>query len=264
VERSGNRNPDPDPRTETDEVRTGGAVSADTAATAFSDLANDRHLLGRTSTAELVAGILRGRIAEGLLPPGTRLAEEAIGAALAVSRNTLREAFRLLTHERLLVHELNRGVFVRTLTAHDVTEIYRVRRVVECAAVRHPVEDPSEALSHARQAVSDGEKAASEGRWDAVGTANIRFHKALASLAGSDRVDEFMDGILAELRLVFHVMANPRVFHEPYLSQNRELVDLLDAGDFEQASRKLAAYLDVAEAELVGAYAGVLERDERK
>lgn len=235
-------------------------MSADTAATAFSDLANDRHLLGRTSTAELVAGILRGRIAEGLLPPGTRLAEEAIGSALAVSRNTLREAFRLLTHERLLVHELNRGVFVRTLTAGDVTEIFRVRRVVECAAVRRPVGDPVEALERARQAVADGEQAASEGRWDAVGTANIRFHKALASLAGSGRVAEFMDGILAELRLVFHVMANPRGFHEPYLSRNRELVELLDAGDFEAAEQVLAGYLDDAEAELVGAYAGVLDR----
>lgn len=239
-------------------------MSADTAATAFSDLANDRHLLGRTSTAELVAGILRGRIAEGLLPPGTRLAEDAIGKALAVSRNTLREAFRLLTHERLLVHELNRGVFVRTLTSRDVTEIYRVRRIVECAAVRRPTGDPAEALNRARQAVDDGEQAARDGRWDAVGTANIRFHQALTSLAGSDRVADFMDGVLAELRLVFHVMANPRVFHEPYLSQNREMVRLLDAGDFDAAERYLAAYLDVAEAELVGAYTGVLERDERK
>ena len=239
-------------------------MSADITGTAFSDLANDRHLLGRSSTADLVAGILRGRIAEGQLPPGTRLAEEAIGTALAVSRNTLREAFRLLTRDRLLVHELNRGVFVRTLTADDVTEIYRVRRLLECAAVRRPVGDPAAALARARQAVSDGEQAAREGRWDAVGTANILFHKALASLAGSERVDEFMDGILAELRLVFHVMANPRIFHEPYLSSNRELVTLLDAGDFEAAERTLARYLDEAEAELVGAYAGVLKQEGRK
>lgn len=239
-------------------------MSADTAATAFSDLANDRHLLGRTSTAELVAGILRDRIAEGLLPPGTRLAEEAIGSALAVSRNTLREAFRLLTHERLLVHELNRGVFVRTLTADDVTEIYRVRRVVQCAAVRHPVGDPAGAVERARQAVAEGEQAARDGRWDAVGTANIRFHQALTSLAGSGRVAGFMDGIFAELRLVFHVMANPRGFHEPYLSRNRELAEMLGAGDFEGAERILATYLDDAEAELVVAYTGALERDERK
>lgn len=72
-------------------------------------LAEDRALLGRTSTAERVSDILRSRIAEGFFPPGTRLSEDSIGGALGVSRNTLREAFRLLTHERLLVHELNRG-----------------------------------------------------------------------------------------------------------------------------------------------------------
>ncbi|MBR7838309.1 GntR family transcriptional regulator [Actinospica durhamensis] len=238
-------------------------MSADVAATAFSELANDRHLLGRTSTAELVAGILRGRIAEGLLPPGTRLAEEAIGSALAVSRNTLREAFRLLTHERLLVHELNRGVFVRTLTAEDVAEIYRVRRVIECAAVRRPGADPAEPLARAREAVAEGEQAAADGRWGDVGTANIRFHQALGSLAGSSRVDGFMAAILAELRLVFHVMANPRAFHEPYLGRNRELVTLLESGDYAAAEQSLAGYLDAAEAELVHAYAEVLKGEER-
>ena len=60
--------------------------------------------LGRASTAGRVADVLRTRITEGSLAPGTRLSEEDIGAALGVSRNTLREAFRLLGHERLLVH----------------------------------------------------------------------------------------------------------------------------------------------------------------
>ncbi|MGA8519428.1 MAG: GntR family transcriptional regulator, partial [Pseudonocardiaceae bacterium] len=55
----------------------------------------DRALLARTSTAERVADVLRTRIAEGLFPPGTRLAEDTIGSGLGVSRNTLREAFQL-------------------------------------------------------------------------------------------------------------------------------------------------------------------------
>lgn len=39
-------------------------------------------------------------------------------------------------HERLLLHQLNRGVFVRVLTVSDVIDLYRVRKLVECAAVR--------------------------------------------------------------------------------------------------------------------------------
>ena len=100
------------------------------------ELQRDRVLLERSSTAERVAEILRERIIEGLFRPGQKLSEKEIGDALAVSRNTLREAFRLLSHERLLVHELNRGVFVRSLTADDVRDIYQVRRVIELSAVR--------------------------------------------------------------------------------------------------------------------------------
>lgn len=235
-------------------------VTTDAAGTGFADLEKDRHLLGRSSTAELVAGILRDRIAEGMLLPGTRLSEEAVGAALAVSRNTLREAFRTLTHERLLVHELNRGVFVRTLTAQDVVEIYRVRRVIECAAVRCPAAEDREAIiARAAAAVDEGEQAVAAGRWQDVGTANIRFHQALAALAGSPRIDEFMDRILAELRLVFHVMKNPRRFHEPYLTRNRELLTLVQHGDLEAAAQVLEHYLDDAEAQLANAYAQTLQ-----
>ncbi len=214
-------------------------------------LARDRTLLDRTGTAERVAAILRDRITEGFFEPGTRLSEEAIGAALGVSRNTLREAFRLLSHERLLIHQLNRGVFVRVLSAEDVVDLYRVRRLVECAAVRHGT--PGQ-LKPLHDAVADGERAVKESRWRDIGTANMRFHGALAKLAGSPRIDELMAHVLAELRLVFHVMKNPRAFHEPYVARNRKILDALDAGDAARAERLLASYLDDAEAQLLRAY----------
>src|ERR1700760_4532990 len=132
-------------------------------------LADDRALLGRTSTAERVSDILRSRIAEGYFPPGTRLSEDAIGKALGVSRNTLREAFRLLTHERLLVHELNRGVFVRVLAVEDVRDIYRTRRVVECAVVRG-LGAPPFGVGGLEEAVAAGELAAAERAWKDVST----------------------------------------------------------------------------------------------
>ncbi len=80
------------------------------------ELVSARRSLARASTAEKVADILRDMVMEGRVLPGTKLAEDSIADALQVSRNTLREAFRLLNHERLVVHELNRGVFVRELT----------------------------------------------------------------------------------------------------------------------------------------------------
>ncbi|MEW2340733.1 GntR family transcriptional regulator [Streptomyces griseoaurantiacus] len=217
-------------------------------------LAEDRALLGRTSTAERVADILRSRIAEGYFPPGTRLSEDNIGGALGVSRNTLREAFRLLTHERLLVHELNRGVFVRVLTVEDVEDIYRVRRLVECAVVRG-LGAPPYAVDGLAAAVEEGTAAAREGDWKGVSTANIHFHRALVALAGSDRTDEVMRSVFAELRLAFHVVDDPRRLHEPYLARNRHLLGILRAGERDQAEQLLATYLDDSREGLVDVYA---------
>lgn len=221
--------------------------------TEVSGLADDRALLGRTSTAERVSDILRSRIAEGYFPPGTRLSEDAIGGALGVSRNTLREAFRLLTHERLLVHRLNRGVFVRVLTIEDVEDIYRTRRLVECAVVRG-LGAPPYALDGVAGAVADGVAAAADQHWKGVSTANIHFHRELVALAGSARTDELMRSVFAELRLAFHVVDDPRRLHEPYLERNQRILATLREGGAARAERLLAAYLEDSLAGLVEVY----------
>jgi DNA-binding GntR family transcriptional regulator len=220
-------------------------------------LADDRPLLGRTSTAERVADILRTRIAEGFFPPGERLSEDSIGKALGVSRNTLREAFRLLTHERLLVHELNRGVFVRVLAVEDVEDIYRTRQLVECGVVQR-LGEPPYALDELDAAVAGGERAARDRDWKGVSTANIHFHRELVALAGSARTDELMRSVLAELRLAFHVVDDPRGLHQPYLLRNREILETLRSGRRDEARTLLDAYLDDSRAQLVRTYATVV------
>ncbi|MEN3609537.1 GntR family transcriptional regulator [Plantactinospora sp. ZYX-F-223] len=218
-------------------------------------LQDDRSLITRASTAQRVAEILRARITEGALLPGTRLSEEMIGAALGVSRNTLRESFRLLMHERLVVHELNRGVFVRVLDVQDVVDIYRVRRVLECAAISNAGNSSAEALEALEAALVEGEQAAAQQRWFDVGTANMQFHQAIAGLTGSPRIEEIMRQALAEIRLAFHVMAAPQTFHQPYLERHRELLELIRGGEVERAHAALDDYLRTAERQLVDAYA---------
>ncbi|WP_030066458.1 GntR family transcriptional regulator [Streptomyces natalensis] len=225
-----------------------------------SGLASDRALLGRASTAERVADILRDRITEGFFPPGARLSEESIGGALGVSRNTLREAFRLLTHERLLEHRLNRGVFVRVVTVEDLDDIFRVRMIVESAALRGLGQGPyapeaGEGIEAIDAAVQAGEEAAAARAWADLSTANLRFHQAIVALVGSPRTDELMRGVLAELRLVFHVMDDPQRFYAPYLVRNRQIADTLLAGDAAAAERLLLAYLEDSRGQLSGAYA---------
>ena len=223
---------------------------------AFSALETGRRDLARTSTAERVAELLRERITDGSLAPGTRLPEDAVGSALGVSRNTLREAFRLLAHERLVAVEFNRGAFVRRLSVEEVVDLYRARRLVECAAVRQYGGAAGEGLAAVRRAVEDGEAAAAQGRWVDVGTANMRFHQALVALAGSARLDEFMRQVTAELRLAFDAMTDTQAFHEPFLRLNRVLLERVEAGDAAAAGDLLTDYLVDAERRLVNTFTG--------
>jgi DNA-binding GntR family transcriptional regulator len=216
-----------------------------------------RSQLDRTSTVARLANVLRGRIAEGHLPPGTQLAEHAVAEALGVSRNTLRETFRLLAHEGLVVHEPHRGVFVRTPGEADVRDIYATRRFVECAAVRHAADAPPGSVTEIRAAVDRAERAAAAERWTDVGTADLEFHSAIVALAGSHRLTDLMTRVLAELRLVFHMMADPHRFHEPYLRRNAEIATLVETGRLDAAAAALTAYLDDAEHQLL---TGIAER----
>ena len=82
--------------------------------------------LGETITQEI-----RRMLVEGELVPGQRLSEAALAENLDISRNTLREAFRVLTREGLLKHEPNRGVTVAEPDMASIIDIYRVRRFID-------------------------------------------------------------------------------------------------------------------------------------
>jgi DNA-binding GntR family transcriptional regulator len=216
-------------------------------------LVSQRALLDRTSRAARVAEIVREMIINGTFHPGTRLSEPDICAALDVSRNTLREAFQSLVKDRLVTHELNRGMFVRVPTAHDIAELYVCRRVLEGTAVR-TFKPGGDDLSQVAAALNQADDRSAAQDWSGVGTADIRFHKAITGLNGSLRINEFMEGIWAELRLVFLVMGDPNSFHGPYLERNHRIMEALAEGDPAKAEVLLVEYLDDAEREILAAY----------
>lgn len=196
-----------------------------------------------TGTAQRVAASLRDRIAEGGLKPGEQLPEAALAQAYGVSRNTVREAFRLLVHERLVVHEFNRGVFVRVPGPADIVDIYAVRFALETAGVRAAGTASPRLVGDVLRALEDGERAAATGAWPHVADADIRFHRALAALAGSPRTDSYMSAILAELRLVFQAMPSPAHLHEPFVGRNHVIAALIEGGKLFAAEAELKSYL---------------------
>ncbi|HEY0237468.1 MAG TPA: GntR family transcriptional regulator [Friedmanniella sp.] len=211
-------------------------------------------VLDHAGRARSVADHVRQGILDGTHPLGARLSEPQICRDLHVSRNTLREAFRLLTEERLVVHQLNRGVFVRVPTTQDVTELYDVRRLVECAAVAaHP--GGRAGLERVLETLERADTTARAQDWVGVGTADIDFHRELTALA-STRVVSLMQSIWNEMRLAFHVVARPDAFHGSYLGRNHEILDVLVDRGGNVAAPMLRAYLDEAEQQVLAAYRG--------
>lgn len=218
-------------------------------------LKTERGRLDRFGIAERVTEVLREQITGGLFAPGARLSEESISEALGISRNTLREAFRLLQHEGLVVHELNRGVFIRVLDAVDVTDLYQLRQIVEVSALELTALQPAVDLDQLIGVVELAESAAAVGNWSEVATLDLQFHYELVALAGNPRLNQLMQQLMAELRLAFHAISRASEFHYPYLARNREMVTLLQARQFVQTAHELRTYLRDALSELMRAFA---------
>ena len=203
---------------------------------------------------ERIAHEIREKLVNGELAPGQRLSEAALSEALDISRNTLREVFRMLTKEGLLVHEPNKGVSVAVPDMASIIDIYRVRRMIECQALAqaYPMH-PARALMH--QAVADARHYSEAENWAEVGTANMAFHKAIVALADSERLNEMFSHLLAELRLAFGLLRDPHFLHAPYVGMNLKILQIFEAGRPAEAAQELSAYLVHSERIILAAYA---------
>lgn len=204
--------------------------------------------------AQRLAEQIRVRLIDGKLKPGQRLSEAALSDDFDVSRNSLREAFRLLTKEGLLRHEPNRGVFVATPSMASIIDIYRVRRLIECRALeqaypQHP------AVQRMHEAVEAALKCREAKDWVGVGSANMAFHAAIVDLADSTRLNAFYGQIAAELRLSFGLLEDPEFLHAPYVDLNAAILEQLKAGKSVEAARALEAYLERSERTVLAAFA---------
>ena len=208
--------------------------------------------------SERVAEQIRQKITQGELLPGQRLSEQALSESLGISRNTLREVFRVLTKDGLLRHAPNRGVFVAVPSIASIIDIYRVRRLLECQALaqaypRHP------AKKRMREALASAQRCRDKGDWTGVGTANMNFHMAIVELADSERLNAVFAQVLAELRLAFGLLQDAEFLHAPYVDMNLKILELAEAGRFAEAAAELGDYLVRSERIVLAVYARRIE-----
>jgi DNA-binding GntR family transcriptional regulator len=89
-------------------------------------------IMGVTKT--LVAH-LREQIITDELPAGQKLNEFKLAESLGVSRPPLREAFRILEHEHLVLSVPRKGTFVTEVSLEDLIEVYQAREMIELHAI---------------------------------------------------------------------------------------------------------------------------------
>lgn len=206
----------------------------------------------RVGSVDQVAQLLREMIADGRLPQGERLPEVPMSKALGVSRNTLRDAIRVLAGEGLVTHELHRGAIVRVLSVEDVGEIYDVRRYLELGALARVPDASAEAKRRTEDALAACREAFEEGDYTRFVEQELEFHAAIVFHLGNKRFDHFFAQVLGELRLLYSELSSdsePKT-NRGLLTLYRKLYAAAEHGDVEDAQELLGDHLDKYEIRL--------------
>lgn len=187
--------------------------------------------------------VLREMVLAGRLKAGERLNEVELAAALGISRGPLREAIQQLRGEGLLRTVTNRGTYVRTFSADELSEIYEVRIALETHAVRLAARNCSgQDIEELRSLLTDAEDvlAGEEGR---AYPRDLDFHRRIVALPNNQALIDAATEVHRQVDL-----ARSRSAHDPdrarnALEEHKSILDQLDRGRAEGAAKALAKHL---------------------
>lgn len=195
------------------------------------------------SAAE-VARTFSDLIFAGTLPAGRPVRESAMAARLGVSRNTVREALRILERSGLVRFERNRGALVRAPTAERTRDLYLARLSVEVGAVyAADLGDAGPVVTRAFERLTAAVRGPDA---RAAVEADLAFHATVVSLAGSTRLDLLFDDIATELRLYLSLLsavAGEYADADRVLAEHAGIVRAFEAADRDAAVALLADHI---------------------
>jgi DNA-binding GntR family transcriptional regulator len=181
----------------------------------------------RRSTSGHVLQELRAAIIDGRIGPRAALREVALAEAFGTGRSAIREALSALVQEGLVVSELNRGTWVRELSAADVIDVYRAREAIETAAVALALDRGDVDLEPLRRAIADlsslCDRDGVQSPSQAMIAADIDFHRALVALAQSPRLSRAHEPLAAESQMVLNW--HPVYSSSDYVDDHQRLLD---------------------------------------
>lgn len=202
------------------------------------------------ATAADISRSILDAVVEQRLPPGTKLAEEDVGALFGVSRTVVRAAFQALAHEGVVVLERNRGAFVARPSADEARNVLAARRLIEpeiarSVALRARPADIARLRAHveAQREVLDRD----------VRDAGLRlsgeFHLLMATILDNPLITRMLRELIARSSLVIALYGRSRI-SVCSIDDHAQLVDALARGDTEAAAHAMLHHIDDMEADL--------------
>jgi len=148
-----------------------------------------------------VAELLRQRIFQRALEPGSWIDELKIAEEFGISRTPLREALKVLAAEGLVTMKVRRGAYVTEVSSQDLSDVYHLLSLLESdaagvvasKATKEELQELQD-LHSALEAAGAPEKEDAD-RFFAV---NERFHMRLLEIANN----RWRDQMVADLRKV--------------------------------------------------------------
>jgi DNA-binding GntR family transcriptional regulator len=197
------------------------------------------------SLAGAITERLRAAITNGEFAPGEALSEDTLAAELGTSRTPVREALNTLQFQGLVTVIPQRGTFVFSPTANDVSELCDFRATLEVKAARLALARHRDAalvsLQDAFAAMTTAQTAGDDG---AYARADSQFHEAFFTHCGNQYLSNaylLASGRVGALRahLSAHVTGEPtRSFAE-----HRDIIALWGQGDGEAIEKILTEHI---------------------
>jgi DNA-binding GntR family transcriptional regulator len=143
--------------------------------------------------------IVKEMIMEGKYQPGERLVETKVAEKLGVSRGTVREAFRMLTKDDLLVQ--SEGIlFVYNPSTQDILDIYECRKSLESLAVKLAANNiTNQQLDQLKLIIKDSKEALKINNTQKLTNLNQQFHDIIALASHNKQLIQLFEVIKAKV-----------------------------------------------------------------
>jgi DNA-binding GntR family transcriptional regulator len=200
--------------------------------------------IGRQVLHAAVVAQLRDMITEGRLAPGERLNERVLCERLDISRTPLREAFKVLATEGLIVLLPNRGAQVATMGRDEVVHTFQVMGALEglsgelaCANITE--EELAEIKALHRQMAACHRKRDLPGYY----RFNRAIHERINAAARNPVLTQVYRTVNARLHALRFRSNFDRKKWDAALAEHERMIELLEARDGEAMRRLLVEHL---------------------